>query len=197
VRRALLARHGESTYSVRGALNGDISVDCGLTPAGLDQARALAAALADVPIDLCVTSRFQRVRETADEVLRGRDVPRLVVPELNDPLYGPYEGAFIEDYRAWAERAPSSVAPGDGGESRQAIVARYARGFRLVLDRPEDTILVVAHSLPIAYARGAAERRPPEARMPLTEYATAYELSAGQLERAVEAIESWVADPTW
>jgi broad specificity phosphatase PhoE len=197
VRCAFLVRHGESAYSARGALNGDVAIDCGLTAEGLEQAQRLAADLATVPIDLCVTSEFQRVRETADVLTAGRDVPRLVVPELNDPLYGPFEGAYIDDYRAWAEAAHSSEVPGPGGESRHAIVERYRRGFQLVLERPEETILVVAHSLPIAYARGACEGRPPEARMPLVEYATAYELSAEALERAVETIASWVRDPTW
>jgi broad specificity phosphatase PhoE len=197
VNRVFLVRHGESAFSVRGALNGDVAVDCGLTEAGVAQAQRLAADLASVPIDLCITSEFQRVRETADVVLAGRDVPRLVVPELNDPLYGPYEGCHIDAYREWASRAHSSEPPGDGGESRHAIVARYARGFRRVLARPEETLLLVAHSLPIAYVRGASEGRAPEARMPLTEYATAYELSAGSLEGAVRTIEAWVADPTW
>src|SRR5438105_15348739 len=103
------------------------------------------------PIDLCITSEFQRARETADLALEGRDVPRLVLPELNDPLYGPYEGGQLEDYRAWASAQPSSAVP-EGGESRLAIVERYARAFRTVLARPERTILVVSHSLPVAYA---------------------------------------------
>jgi broad specificity phosphatase PhoE len=119
------------------------------------------------------------------------------VPELNDPRYGRFEGAQIDEYRDWAASAPSSEEPGPGGESRHAIVARYARGFRRVLARPEETLLLVAHSLPIAYVRGASEGRAPEARMPLTEYASAYELSAGSLEGAVRTIEAWVADPTW
>jgi broad specificity phosphatase PhoE len=190
-------RHGESVFSARSLLNGDTSVEGGLTPAGLEQARRLARELGSIPIDLCVTTEFQRVRETADEALRGRDVPRLVVPELNDPLYGRFEGATIAEYREWATTAPSSEEPGPGGESRRAIVARYARSLGPLLERPEQTILVVAHSLPISYVLGALEGRQPGPRAPLAEYARLYEVSAGELEVARDLLERWAAEPTW
>jgi broad specificity phosphatase PhoE len=197
VRRALLARHGESEFSVRGALNGDVAVRGGLTPAGREQARRLGSELRDVRIDLCVTTEFERVLETADLVLDGRDVPRVVVPELNDPLYGPFEGAQIDEYRAWATSVGSAEAPGPGGESRRTIVERYVRGFRLVLDRDEETILVVAHSLPISYAVGARDGRAPSPRAPLAEYTTVYELSSDELERAARLLEQWAVAPSW
>jgi broad specificity phosphatase PhoE len=197
MRRVILARHGESEFSVRGALNGDISVPCGLTPAGIDQAHLLGEALRGEPIELCVTSEFERAHATADEALEGRDVPRLVLPELNDPLYGPYEGAQIDEFRAWAGSASSAESPGPGGESRFAIVERYARAFRLLLDRPEATVLAVAHSLPIAYALGARAGDAPSARTPLADYATPYPFERDELDRATAVLERWLAAPTW
>ncbi len=197
MRRAFFARHGESEYSARGLLNGDATVACGLTPAGLEQSRRLGEALSHVPLDLCVTTELERVRATAAEALRGRPVPRLVVPELNDPLYGPFEGRGIDEYRAWAAAAPSSESPGAGGESRHEIVERYARGFRIVLARPEETIFVVAHSLPLSYLLGAREGKAPGARAPLVAYATPYELDAAELERTAEVLERWVDTPSW
>ena len=197
MRRALFARHGESEYSARGLLNGDVAVACGLTRAGLAQSRRLAAALRDVTIDLCVATEFERVWLTADEAVRGRSVPRLVVPELNDPLYGPFEGRGIEEYRTWAAGAPSTETPGAGGESRHAIVERYVHGLRIVLARPEETILVVAHSLPISYLLGARRGAEPGARAPLAEHAVPYELEAAELERATGVLERWLAAPSW
>jgi broad specificity phosphatase PhoE len=137
------------------------------------------------------------VRLTADLALGDRDVPRLVLGELNDPLYGPYEGKSIEQYRGWASGAPSSAVPGDGGESRFAIVERYARGFRIVLDRPEESVLVVAHSLPISYLLGAHEGLMPGARVPLVPYAIPYGLTARELERCIGVLDEWLAAPTW
>ena len=144
-----------------------------------------------------MTSEFQRAHETADEALAGRDTPRLVMPELNDPLVGRYEGAGIEDYRAWAASSDSSALPGPGGETRLAIVERYVRAFRMLLGRPEDVILAVCHSLPIAYAVEARAGRPPAVHAPMIEHATAYPFIAAELIAATTVLEGWVANPTW
>jgi broad specificity phosphatase PhoE len=197
MRRAIFARHGESEYSAVGRLNGDITIAVGLTPHGREEARRLGESLRGVPLDVCVTSEFQRVRETADIALDGRDVPREVDPRLNDPLIGRYEGLGIEDYRAWASANPSSAAPEGGGESRHAIIDRYVRAFRDLLARPEDDLLVVCHSLPVSYALGARDGTPPGARMPLAEHATPYPFTADELERATSLLAQWVAEPTW
>ena len=195
--KLVLARHGESEYSARGLLNGDPAVPVGLTPLGLAQARALGEALAGEPLELCVTTGFQRVEETADEVLRGRDVPRLVVPGLGVPRYGPFEGRTLAEFRGWAETASSTDIPGDGGESRLEIVERYVVAFRLLLRRPEASLLVVAQSLPIAYAIEGAAGKPPGPSAPMAEHATPYRFVTWQLRRACSVLERWTAAPTW
>ncbi len=195
--RAILARHGESVFNVLELMNGDVELPGGLTPLGHEQAAALGEALRGERLDLCVTSEFERARATADEALAGRDVPRVVLPALNDPLYGPYEGKRLEAYRAWAWAHPATATPGEGGESRVAIVERYARAFRALLARPEETILVVAHSLPIAYALGARGGQGPGRRVPLVANAAPYPFSAPELERVAAVLEQWVAAPGW
>jgi broad specificity phosphatase PhoE len=197
VQTAILVRHGESVFSVRGLLNGDPSIPGGLTPAGVEQARALGDRLRGVPIDLVVTSEFERAVETADVATAGRGLPRLALAELNDPLYGPFEGAMLEDYRAWASSSPSSAAPGAGGESRYAIVERYAAAFRRLLDLRAETVVVFAHSLPLAYAIAASEGSLPSARMPLVEYATPYRYDAQELAGIAAVLERWLAAPTF
>jgi len=197
VESVILARHGESVFSERLLVNGDIAVAGPLTAKGEEEARALARAIADDPIDLCVTTEFERTRRTAEIALAGRDVPRLVVPELNDPRYGRYEGGPLEAYRSWADGATSGDDVPGGGESRRHIVERYARGFRIVVGRAERFALVVAHSLPIAYILGALDGASPARRVPLVEHATPYRLTPDDLERAVSALEGWCAAPTW
>jgi broad specificity phosphatase PhoE len=192
----ILARHGESEYSVRDALNGDPSIAFGLTPLGEKQARALGAELSSTPIDLGVTSSFERARRTADLALEGREVPRLVLPDLGDPNYGKFEGASVEEYRAWASTATSSATPGSG-ESRLAIVSRYVRTFGLLLERAEASLFVVAHSGPIAYVLGALAGRAPERRLPVIGYAQPHRLTAAELADAVSFLDAWCASPTW
>jgi broad specificity phosphatase PhoE len=195
--RAIFVRHGESEYSARELVNGDPAVAVGLTDEGREQARLLGERLASEPIDLCVVTEFGRTHETADLALDGRDVPRIVVRDLNDPFYGEFEGKSLADYREWAvTHGPLDVPPGDG-EARAVIAERYARAFRLLVDRPEETILVVCHSLPIAFALAAADGRRPSAKMPLITPAEPHILYEPSLREAVEHIEEWVRDPVY
>ena len=193
----ILARHGESELSLVGTVNGDPTVACGLTETGEQQARRLGERLAHVEIDLCVTSEFERVRKTADLALAGRDVPRLVLPELNDVRFGCFEGGALADYREWAAANEATAEAPGGGESRAATVLRYALGYRKILARREQTILVVAHGLPIRYVLNAIDRVSP---MPLAEpvaYGEPNRVSASELEAAVCLLETWAERPRW
>ena len=193
----ILARHGESELSVVGTVNGDPAVACALTPIGREQSRRLGELLADNELDLCVTSEFQRARETADLALAGRDVPRLVLAELNDVRFGRFEGGTLAAYREWAAaNEPTVEAPG-GGESRSGTVARYVRAYRTILARPERTILVVAHGLPIRYVLNALVRTDPAPLVEQVAYAEPYRLPGEELERAVEALDRWATQPAW
>lgn len=195
--RALFVRHGESVFSVKALVNGDPSVPCGLTELGRRQAEQLGERLEAEPIGLCVVTEFPRTRETADLVLGARDVPRLVLRELNDPFYGQFEGGALAEYRRWAAtHGPLDMPPG-GGESRVSIVTRYARGFRALLERPESSLLVVCHSLPIAFALAGADGRGPRARMPMITYAEPHVLYEEQLERAAQQLEAWTHNPVY
>jgi phosphoserine phosphatase len=193
----ILARHGESELSVVGTVNGDPAVACALTPAGEEQARRLGERLAEVEIDLCVTSEFERVRQTADLALAGRDVPRLILRELNDVRFGRFEGGTLADYRKWAAaNEPTVEAPG-GGESRNSTVGRYVRAYRTILERPERVILVVGHGLPIRYVLDALEGQSPAPLIAQLPYAEPFAIGHADLLRAVELLESWSARPAW
>lgn len=195
--RALFVRHGESVYSAKALVNGDPSIACGLTEAGQQQARQLGERLAGEPIGLCVVTEFPRTHQTADLVLGEREVPRLVVSELNDPFYGEFEGRALADYRKWAATHGPEDAPPGGGETRLAIASRYVRGFRILLGRTESSLLVVCHSLPIAFAVAAADGRSPRAKMPLITYAEPHVLYEGQLEQAAARLEEWTQNPVY
>jgi 2,3-bisphosphoglycerate-dependent phosphoglycerate mutase len=197
MQRVLLTRHAESEFSVRGLTNGDPSVACGLTVEGRAQAQRLGELLADAPLDLCVTSEFERTRETAEIVLAGRSVPRLVLPALNDIRFGEFEGKPLADYRAWAHaHGPGEPAPG-GGESRVETVRRYVDAYRDLLARSERTILVVAHGLPVRYVLDAAAGRAPAPAVAQVPYAVPFTLQRDDLSVAVARLEAWVLAPGW
>jgi probable phosphoglycerate mutase len=196
VRTLIAARHGESEFSAKRLANGDPGVACPLTEAGREQARALGEALAAVPVDLCAVTEFERVRETAELALADRDIPFLVVPELNDPRVGEFEGRPTVEYGEWIwPRGPYEAPP--GGEHRAELAARYARGLRLLLDRPEETILHVGHAHPLAYLRDAVAGRAPSSRIDAPPYAEAVRVGRDELAAAVELLEAWAASPVF
>jgi broad specificity phosphatase PhoE len=196
--RLILARHGESAYSARGLVNGDSAVAIGLTQQGEEEARALGRALAHDPLDLCVVTALPRTRATAELALAGRPVPFLEVPELGDPRAGRFEGRGLEEYRSWAWSSGSREAAPGGGESRLAVVDRYAAAWRALLGRPERTILAVVHALPIAYLLLARDGTPPPARVGLAvEHAKPHPFTADELGRALAVLDAWREEPTW
>lgn len=192
MRTAILVRHAESEFSVRAAVSSDPAVEVALTPAGEEQARALGRALTDEAIGVGVVTQFARTRRTAELALAGRAVPIVVVPELNDPRAGSFEGGPLAALREWSWAHGSTDEPPGGGESRLALVSRLARGYRRVLERREGTVLVVGHALPIAYLLGG-----PTPRIDMLDYVKPYRLDREQLQAGIERLERWAAAPTW
>jgi broad specificity phosphatase PhoE len=196
VERLILARHAEADSNLGETVSG-VAPGGALTPAGIEQARALGRTLADETVDLAVVTDFRRTHETADVALEGRDVPRLALAELNEIRFGRFEGGLLADYRAWAWRAPADEHCPGGGESRGAAAARYARAFRTLLGRPERTILVVAHAVPIRYLLRAADALPPVARVEPVPYAEPFVVDAARAREAVALLEAWSRDPVF
>jgi probable phosphoglycerate mutase len=185
----VIARHGESTLNFEQRVNGDPSVPVALTEQGRDEARLLGQQLAHVPLDLCVHTRFGRTLETARIALEGREVPFEEEPLFDDIDIGELEGQTLDDYRAW-KRAHTRRDPFPGGESLDDAARRYARAYKKLLERPETSILVVTHEIPLRYAINAADGSR-ELDRPTRQLANAtpYLFDEGALRRAVEGIQ--------
>jgi broad specificity phosphatase PhoE len=192
VRVLVVARHAESTLNLERRINGDPAVEVALTDQGREEARQLGIQVANVPLDLCVHTRFGRTRDTAAIAVEGRGLPTLVEPLLDDIDVGELEGRSIDDYRAW-KRAHSRSDPFPGGESLDDAARRYARGFRALLARPEERVLVVCHEIPLRYALNAAGGSD-DLDGPVHELrnATPYLFDEPALERAAARIERLV-----
>jgi 2,3-bisphosphoglycerate-dependent phosphoglycerate mutase len=152
----VIARHGESTLNFANRINGDPTVPVALTEKGRDESRLLGQQLAHIPLELCVHSRFSRTQETAAIALAGRDVPFEEEAIFDDIDVGELEGKTIDEYRAW-KREHTRKDPFPGGESLDDAARRYADGYERLLVRPESSILVVVHEIPLRYAINAAD----------------------------------------
>jgi broad specificity phosphatase PhoE len=155
VRLFVFARHAQSVLNVEQRINGDPSVPSDITDDGRREAEALGLQLAQIPLDLCVHTRFPRTRQTAEAALGARGVPFVEEPLFDDIDVGDLEGQSISDYRAWKrEHARSDAFP--GGESLDDAGRRYARACRALLERDAASVLVVCHEIPVRYLLNAA-----------------------------------------
>jgi broad specificity phosphatase PhoE len=163
-------------------------VPVALTPTGREEARLLGEQIRHLPIDLCVVTRFGRTLETATIALEGRPVPLEVEPLFDDVDVGDLEGLSLEEYRAWKQgRTRRDAFP--GGESLDDAARRYAQAYEQLLRRPEPSIFVVAHEIPLRYAINAADGSDSlDAPAHTLANATPYLFGEAALARAVERI---------
>ena len=155
MRLFILVRHGQSELNVARRVNGDPTVTVALTPQGEAEAEALRLQVANVTLDLCVHTRFERSRQTAEIAVASRDVPLIEEPLLDDIDVGDLEGETIDDYRAWKHSHRRDEAVPERREPRRRCAA-LRDGFERLLARPEQRILVVCHEIPVRYALNAA-----------------------------------------
>jgi broad specificity phosphatase PhoE len=189
MRLFVLARHGESTLNLERRVNGDPTRQVDLTDRGRFEATQLGQQLQGLRLDACLHTRFPRTAQTAAIALAGRDVPSEVEPLFDDIDVGDLEGAPIEEYRAWKHGHPREVAF-PGGESLDDAARRYAEGFRHLLGRPEERLLLVTHEIPIRYAlNGAAGSESLDGPAHELRNATPFLFDEDGLQRAVEGIE--------
>ena len=128
-------RHGETESNVNRTVAGWL--DVALTPLGLAQAKAAAAALAGRGITSIHASALTRARDTADRVALVLRLPVDVVPELGERRWGVLEG------KPRVLRVPGVTPP--GAETPEQFEARVRTGLARVARVP-GLPLVVAHS---------------------------------------------------
>ena len=85
-----IIRHGKTDWNALHRLQG--RTDVPLNDEGRRMAEEAREAYRDVHFDICFCSPLSRARETAEILLRGRDVPVLTDDRLAEMGFGSYEG---------------------------------------------------------------------------------------------------------
>lgn len=188
MRLFLVARHGQSLLNVDKIVNGDPTLDRGLSEQGIEEAERLAGQLAALPLELVAISPFPRAVQTANIALDGREVPHLVDDDLGDVRIGELEGESLDAYRG-AQAHSNRKERFPGGESLDEAAIRYAGAFERLLTRGEQVILVVCHEIPVRYlvnaSAGSAELNGP---LKYVANADPYLFDEASLHRAVQRI---------
>jgi broad specificity phosphatase PhoE len=119
----------------------------------------------------------------------------VVVPKLDEIGFGAFERGPLAAYREWAwTHEPDAECPGDG-ESRVDVALRLADGLDELLARPEESILVVGHALPLRYVIDAADDTFPAAKITPLEHAKPYRIGRSRVEAAAETLRAWAEEP--
>ena len=157
--RIYLVRHGESE-AIAGTSH---EVDCALTPAGVDQAGAIAAALAARGgVDRVLSSPYRRCLQTAEVIRRVTSAPAELWPAVHEHHHDPYPAGEwpLPTRDQLAEAFPGFAAPADMPASRWAAVPedrerlwlRISAAVRELLGRFERQVdarvVVVTHGAP-------------------------------------------------
>jgi broad specificity phosphatase PhoE len=189
----VLVRHGESTLNLERRVNGDPGRQVDLTDRGRFEAAQLGQQLQGLRLDACLHTRFPRTAQTAAIALADRDVSCEVEPLFDDIDVGDLEGSSIEEYRAWKHGHSREVAF-PGGESLDDAARRYSEGFRRLLARSEERLLLVTHEIPIRYAlNGAAGSDTLDGPAHELGNAAPFLFDEDGLQRAAEGIERVLA----
>lgn len=149
----LLARHGETDWNREGRWQGH--ADVSLNDRGREQARALAAQLADEPIDVIYASDLARAHETALIVAEQKRMPVTTDAGLREI-----------DVGRWSGLTPDEIArcfPGmttHDGETNDQHLARVVDAFRRIATRERGRrVLVVSHGKTLRVIRRHATGR--------------------------------------
>jgi probable phosphoglycerate mutase len=134
----LLARHGETDWNRQLRIQG--SSDIALNELGHEQARALAAELADVELDAIYSSDLVRARETADAVAAAHGLDVQLDARLRERSFGSWEGLSREDIAALPEGSRHD------GETDEEVRARVLAAIEeIARAHPGQQVLVVSH----------------------------------------------------
>jgi broad specificity phosphatase PhoE len=151
--RLLLIRHAQSTDNVVGILGTDIPGPR-LTPLGLEQARAIPAALAGESIQAIFASPMRRTVMTAQPLADALGLEVEVLEGLEEIGAGAFEGrsdrdavlAYMGTIMSWWQDPDARM---EGGESGAEFFDRFTSAIDRAVGDRNGTIAVFSHGASI------------------------------------------------
>ncbi|KAF1021542.1 MAG: putative phosphoserine phosphatase 2 [Paracidovorax wautersii] len=183
----ILIRHGETDWNRQLRFQGHSDVP--LNSLGHEQARRLAAALADEPIVRAVSSDLVRTQQTAAPLLERLGLTLTTDPLWREQAFGDLEGLRVSDmaerhpqlWARWLEHDPDFRLPGPSESRRQfheravrALLSYAAAHARWLAQHPQSAgpLVVFTHGglLDMLYrtAMGLSPHGPRTAAIPNT-----------------------------
>lgn len=140
-------RHGQTYFNESHRLQG--RCDAPLTDLGQSQVRECAAVLQNHYFDQVFCSPMGRTRQTAEILLKDREIHPHLLEDLQEVDLGELDGQVVEEnaeLRACFETLDFSRLR---GESRESLKARVTRVFQYLLSntKEDDRILLISHGV--------------------------------------------------
>lgn len=147
-------RHGETDWNQARKVQG--WSDIPLNEYGRYLAEETAEGMKDVQFDLAFTSPLLRAKETAEIILRGREIPLLETESIKEMCFGKYEGMCISGPNQAPETSEFNkffkdtehYIPSEDGESVQELLNRTGKFLEEICGNPEyqeKRILISTH----------------------------------------------------
>lgn len=149
-----IVRHGETGWNRISKVQGHTDVP--LNDYGRHLAEETAEGMRDIPLDFALTSPLSRAKETAEIILRGREIPLYDDERLIEIGFGSYEG-LVHDGEDKDPRSPLfdlfftdtyRYVPPEGAETLEQLYGRTGDFLREMCrreDLAEKNILVSTH----------------------------------------------------
>ena len=147
-----ILRHGKTDWNVLRKLQG--RTDIPLNETGRAMAAEAAERYAGVHFDVCYSSPLVRAKETAQIILKDRDVPIYIDDRLMEMCFGIYEGierSFEKPdcpINVLFNDPENYIAPADAGETLDELYARtknFLDEVILPLRKAGKDVLIVGH----------------------------------------------------
>ncbi|MFJ9465277.1 histidine phosphatase family protein [Viridibacillus arvi] len=147
-----ITRHGQTEWNVAKRMQG--WSDSPLTEKGHQDAKKLANKLKNIPFSVAYISPSGRTVQTAEILLKGREVTTILDEDLREINAGEWQGmtlsniesTFPEQYVAYYEQ-PEQFKP-TSGESFHDVEKRVLSVLNRIIEAaPEGNVLIVTHSV--------------------------------------------------
>ncbi len=125
-------RHGKTDWNIKKRMQGQ--TDILLNEEGIKLAALTGKGMADVPIDLVISSPLLRARQTAELVMYGRDLPFLTDRRLMEISFGDWEGESFRDSKV----LPDDFTKKFFDDPLHAVTPPNGESFRDVLKRTKE-----------------------------------------------------------
>jgi probable phosphoglycerate mutase len=145
-------RHGKTEWNAKHKLQG--RTDIPLCDEGREMARNAAKEYANVHFDICYCSPLIRAKETAEILLKGRNISIITDDRLMEMCFGEYEGMencfSVPDcpINVLFKNPEKYVSPVKGAESLEELYSRTGSFLKEIIEpelKQNKDILIVGH----------------------------------------------------